>query len=248
MITIFTDGSSRGNPGPGGWGTIIISNNQSPTTSSSTDLVVELGGSETRTTNNKMELMAAAEGLRKASELFRKVPQPFEVTVYTDSSYLINGITKWISGWKRNGWMTKIKEDVSNKDVWMMIDEAMKGIKVSWKYVGGHAGVEGNERCDVIATTFADGEPTTLYNGPLSGYILPNILNVSHSPLKLAEKKSSSSHSKAKAYSYVSAVGGVVQIHHTWADCEKRVKGTKGARFKKAISRDDEARLRAEFS
>ena len=187
-----------------------------------------------------MELRAALEGLRAA-------PKDESITVYTDSSYLINGITKWVKGWKRNGWQTKTKDDVLNKDLWMDLDEAAAERTVSWKYVGGHVGILGNERCDHIATAFADGREVKLYGGPLGLYDLPDILNVSMDELKSKAKKSGSSHSRAQAYSYVSVGGGVVEVHHSWPECEKRVKGAKGARYKKSTSREDEAHVIAEF-
>lgn len=226
---IFTDGSSRGNPGPGGWGTVVIQEAQ----------VTELGGREERTTNNKMELMAALHGLRH-------VAPDSEIVVYTDSSYLIKGITQWIRGWKRNGWMTQTKEDVANKDVWMELDEVIQGKHIEWKYVGGHIGIAGNERCDEIATAYADDAKLDLYSGSLADYSIPNILDVSYDPEKAATKKSSSSRSSAKAYSYVSLVGGKIETHATWAECEKRVKGVK-ARFKKALNKQEEGEIMREF-
>ena len=237
-ITIFTDGSSRGNPGPGGWGAVVVTDEK----------VIELGGGEKNTTNNRMELSAVINGLKKAGQILGEKEMP--VQVYTDSSYVINGITKWIQSWKRNGWLTKTKDDVQNKDLWMELDEALNTVgsgNVSWKYVGGHVGIAGNERCDVIATSFADGEHAGLYDGPLSGYAIKNILDVSHDETKVKVKKSSSSRSKAPAYSYISAIQGVIKIHHTWAECEKRVKGVKGARYKKALNAAEEAAIKQEF-
>lgn len=245
-ISIFTDGSSRGNPGPGGWGSVVVS----------VDSVTELGGGEKHTTNNRMELMAAIYGLQKASEAFGKVRNAAEspsIQVFADSSYVINGITKWVHGWKRNGWKTKTKDDVVNVDLWQKLDDVVAAIgskNIRWEYVGGHIGVAGNERCDEIATEFADGDEVNLYDGPLSGYSIKNILDVSHDDALLKAKKSSSSKSKssAKAYSYVSSVGGKIEIHRTWAECEKRVKGAKGARFKKSFSPVNEKEIIDEYS
>jgi ribonuclease HI len=238
-ITIFTDGSSRGNPGPGGWGAVVVTGEK----------VIELGGGEKNTTNNRMELSAVINGLKKAGKITGEKEMP--VQVYTDSSYVINGITKWIHGWKRNGWMTKTKDDVLNKDLWMELDEALNAVgsgNVSWKYVGGHVGIAGNERCDVIATSFADSEDAGLFDGPLSGYPIKNILDISYDETKAKAKKSSSSRSNAKAYSYISAIGGEIKIHYTWADCEKRVKGVKGARYRKSTDAMNEAEIIDEFS
>ncbi len=238
-ITIFTDGSSRGNPGPGGWGSVVVESRKLKVESSET-FVTELGGGEKHTTNNRMEIKAAIEGISHA-------PKGANILVNTDSSYVINGITKWIYGWKKNNWMTKAKEDVLNKDLWMRLDASMQSKKVEWKYVGGHIGILGNERCDHVATAFADGVKPKLYKGLLSQYDLPNILDISHNEVSLMKKKSSPSKSSAKAYSYVSMVSGVIETHKTWAECEKRVKGTKGAKYKKSFSEEDEAQIIDEF-
>jgi len=236
---IFTDGSSRGNPGPGGWGTIVIGSKLLVNGKSQTQ-VIELGGAEKETTNNRMELTAAVEGLKKA-------PEGGQIILYTDSSYVINGITKWIHGWKKNGWKTKTKEDVLNKDLWMKLSEELETRKVSWKYVGGHVGIVGNERCDHIATALADGRKIELYDGPIANYDLPNILDIKVDDNKSTEKKSNSARAKAKAFSYISSVGGVIEVHKTWAECEKRVKGKRGARYKKSISQADEDKIIEEF-
>ncbi len=230
---IFTDGSSRGNPGPGGWGAIVVLQKS--------DICIELGGREDNTTNNRMELEGAINALVK-------VESGSENTVYTDSSYLINGITKWVYGWQKNGWKTKTKEEVLNKDLWLRLIGACENKKVDFKYVGGHVGVVGNERCDIIATSFADDVKIDLYNGPLSGYPIANVTNVSHDFVKADDKKNTKSRSKKPAFSYVSAVGGKVMIHTNWTDCEKRVKGVRGARFKKALNRQEQESLVKDFS
>ncbi len=235
QITIFTDGSSRGNPGPGGWGAVVVTCKDGVHTH-----VAELGGGEKNTTNNRMELTAALKGLAKTTK-------DSDVTVFTDSSYVINGITKWIKNWRRNDWQTKTKQDVLNKDLWMDLSDEIESRNVQWKYVGGHVGILGNERCDHIATAFADERKVRLYEGPLPGYDLPHILDISLDESKSAAKKSDSAHSRAKAFSYVSMVNGVIEVHHSWAECEKRVKGTKGARYKKALNTEDEQRIITEF-
>ncbi len=231
--TIFTDGSSRGNPGPGGWAAVVVEEKDVPQ-------VKELGGGERDTTNNRMEIKAAVEGLRHASK-------DSKIVVYTDSKYLINGITLWVKGWKRNGWKTKTKGDVLNRDLWEALHEAADGKSIKWEYVGGHVGILGNERCDHIATAFADGRELKLYDGSLAGYDLPKVLDVSRDEAKAVTKKSSSSKSRMPAHSYVSSVGGVIETHRTWAECEKRVKGARGARFKKAVSAQDEMNIMEEF-
>jgi ribonuclease HI len=224
--TVFTDGSSRGNPGPGGWGTVIVAEKK----------VIELGGREESTTNNRMELMAAIEALKN-------IPKDSEVDLYTDSSYLINGITKWVNGWKRNGWMTKLKEEVLNKDLWESLVKAKDGKQIQWRYLGGHSGIIGNERCDEIATSFADETMINLYKGNLEGYPIKNILDLSFDENKVTKK----SQSKAQAYSYISMVDGEIKIHKTWAECEARVKGKSNTRFRKSISKENEEQIIREF-
>jgi ribonuclease HI len=149
-IIIYTDGSSRGNPGPGGWGAIILTN----------DEVLELGGGEKNTTNNRMELMGAISGLR---EIAHKVgnEQVSEVEVRTDSEYVKKGMTEWINGWIAKGWKTASKKPVLNQDLWQALkheeDRLNKsGVHVSWVYVEAHAGIALNERADTIATSCAD--------------------------------------------------------------------------------------------
>ncbi len=239
-IIIFTDGSSRGNPGPGGWGSVVLMKNEKskmenveshPPAGGQT--IKELGGGEKNTTNNKMELNAAVQGISHT-------PQNSVITLYTDSSYVINGITKWIQGWKTNGWKTKTKDDVLNKVLWMELDSCLENRMVQWKYVGGHVGIVGNERCDHIATAFADGRKVKLYDGPFVDYDLPNILDIKADSGLVNNKKSDSSRSKAKAYSYISVVGGIILTHRTWAECEARVKGIRGARFKKSLNIEEE--------
>ena len=152
MITIYTDGASRGNPGPGGWGVIMIYD----------DKVVELGGRETHTTNNRMELTAAIKALEFITDR--------EIVVYADSEYVTKGMTEWIHKWQKKGWRTANRKPVLNQDLWQKLLEVTEGREVEWKYVAGHAGVTLNERADEIATTFADNLTPSLYHGPRSQY------------------------------------------------------------------------------
>lgn len=230
--TIFADGASKGNPGPGGWGALVADG----------ETVKELGGRDEHTTNNRMELTAVIEALVLACG------RGDEVVVHTDSSYVINGITKWVKGWKVRSWVTKQNQPVLNQDLWKKLASLVDtcGGKIHWKHVGGHVGVAGNERVDEIASNYADGKPVALYDGPRETYGI-DIENVSHDESKMKARSASRSRSSAKAYSYVSEVGGVVQVHKTWAECEARVRGKK-ARFKKALSAQDEADIVRAFS
>lgn len=235
-VTIFTDGSSRGNPGPGGFGAIVIA----PKIQNSKFMIQELGGREERTTNNRMELRAAIEALSFLHK--SKIIHPKSVLICTDSSYLVNGITRWVHGWQENGWKTKEKKDVENRDLWEKLVEASRNKEIQWKQVGGHIGVAGNTRCDEIATSFADKKPTKLYSDVLENYSIKNVLDITHDVEAAKERSTSRARSSAKAYSYVSLVGGVIHTHKTWAECEQRVKG-KSAKYKKALSAEEERTL-----
>ncbi|MEZ5755726.1 MAG: ribonuclease HI [Paracoccaceae bacterium] len=135
----YTDGACSGNPGPGGWGVLLIARDGGAVVKER-----ELSGGEGMTTNNRMELLAAIsalEALAKASE----------ITVVTDSAYVKNGVTEWIHGWKRNGWRTAGKDPVKNADLWQRLDQAQARHKVQWRWIKGHAGHEENERADALA-------------------------------------------------------------------------------------------------
>ena len=237
-LVIFTDGSSLGNPGPGGYGAVVVFPQM--------DEVVELGGNKVKTTNNEMELSAVIAAL--SHTVFNTAP----AEIFTDSSYVINGITKWIHGWEKNGWKTAAKEEVANKALWQrlisLVREREQHAPMVWHYVPGHVGVAGNERCDEIATSFAAGKPSPLYRGKLSAYTLP-ILDLSlDEALKRAKDagKKKSSPKSGKAYSYLSLVDGIAMRHATWAETEARVKG-KPAKFKKTFSADDEKKILKEW-
>lgn len=229
-IIIFTDGASKVNPGPGGWGGIIVHSNK----------VEEVGGRSEHTTNNQMELSAAIESLKKITN--KNSNQAANIKIYTDSSYLINGITKWVFGWQKKNWITTTKEKVLNKELWQELIEVAKGKKIEWLYVGGHRGISGNERCDEIATAFADDIKPKLYKGDKDNYSL-DILNLNLDETKSKKRNKDKTRSKAKAYSYLSLVKGKIMKHSTWADCERRVKGESGAKFKKALSANEEIEI-----
>lgn len=231
----FTDGSSRGNPGSGGWGAVIVTGD---------DHVIELGIGVKGTTNNRMELSAVVAVIQKVNEM------GIDVVIRTDSQYVINGATKWVYGWEKNNWITSTKTDVINKDLWSgllsILREYMQTHTIEWVHVPGHAGLIGNERADEIATLYADEKPITLYDGELHGYTI-DIKNLSVDQEKLDKKKASKKRSSQKAFSYVSSVAGEVVVHATWPECEKRVKGKKGVRFKKVFSKQEESELTSEW-
>jgi ribonuclease HI len=135
MIKIYTDGACKGNPGIGGWGALLVHNEQS----------IEIFDGELETTNNRMELMAVIEALNHAT------PMNDDVQIYTDSSYVQKGIQEWIHNWKKNGWRSSNKKPVKNQDLWQKLDTLNSSLNVEWFWVKGHAGLPGNERADFLA-------------------------------------------------------------------------------------------------
>ena len=138
-VEIYTDGACRGNPGPGGWGALLRSSGAER----------ELHGGERDTTNNRMELLAAIEGLGA-------LKRPCRVELYTDSQYLRKGITEWMAGWKRNGWKTASRKPVKNQDLWQRLDAEAARHEITWHWVKGHSGHPENERADQLANRGID--------------------------------------------------------------------------------------------
>jgi ribonuclease HI len=231
-IVVFCDGAAKGNPGPGGWGVVVATPEGH---------ILELGGAAAHTTNNKMELTAAIQALTAIRDDARAAD------VHTDSTYVIKGIREWIWAWRRRGWKTAEGTDVLNRDLWIELDRlasARGKDGLAWHYVRGHAGIPGNDRVDAIADGLARGVPVVLYRGPLTEYgvaifDLPDDTTVPSRPRGSAGGRSSS----AAAYSYLSLVDGTPMRHATWAECERRVKGRSGAKFKKATSAADESTI-----
>jgi len=139
IVEIYTDGACRGNPGPGGWGVWLQYEN----------LEKELYGGDNETTNNRMELMAAIQALEALT-------QPCSVKLYTDSKYVLQGITEWMDNWKKRGWKTAAKKPVKNEDLWRRLDEAIQKHTINWSWVKGHSGNIGNEKADELANKGID--------------------------------------------------------------------------------------------
>ena len=233
---IFTDGACSGNPGPGGWGSIVVL---------PTGMVHELGDGNPQTTNNRMELVSALRALAILEE-----PKG-DIVLYTDSQYLINGITKWVFGWKSRGWKSAEGKDVANRDLWEELIRQVARVKpatVKWKYVRGHSGYPGNERCDQIAVSYSMKKPERLYVGPLDGYFVDLSELPPEDDMPSGSKSGSSkgfssaknsAGSKGGKKTYLSLVRGVVTRHATWPECDKVVKGV-AAKYKKCESGKDE--------
>ena len=139
QVIIYTDGACRGNPGPGGWGALIKYDSVEKT----------IFGGQANTTNNQMELSAAIEGLAILKE-------PCNVELFTDSKYVMDGITQWIQNWKKNNWRTAAKKDVKNKELWQKLDKLIAQHQVQWHWVKGHSGDAGNEAADLLANKGID--------------------------------------------------------------------------------------------
>ena len=228
-ILIFTDGACSGNPGPGGFGSIIVYPNGT---------VQEVGQGKSSTTNNQMEITAVIRALESIGTT------PGEVWVMTDSTYVIYGITKWIWGWKKKDWKTSNDKAVINQDLWQELDRVVSQRKkisvIQWNYVRGHSGNPGNHRCDEIAVAFSQKKRPHLYSGslldyPIAIHDLPE--DMSPPPMKVQ------GNSKKPAHSYLSYTKGELQRHQTWKECEALVKGQSNAKFKKSTSPQNEREI-----
>lgn len=225
---VYTDGSSSGNPGPGGWGSVILLEE---------NRIIEFGGYEEHTTNNRMELKAVLETLKFFSKKEEKID---EMIISTDSTYVLGGATGWVYGWAKNGWKTRDGEDVLNQDLWqelmgLTLKLSSQNVKISYDKVKGHSGDLLNERANEIAQTYSKGTPPILFRGQMEqfeelfGYL---------KTLPTSKQKNS-----GKAYSYVAKVNGEIKTFSVWDECQKFVEGQSGAKYKKVFSADEEKEL-----
>lgn len=203
----YTDGSCLGNPGPGGWGVHA----ELPD-----GRVLELGGGETDTTNNRMELRAAIEALRLTAD------SP-AVTIITDSAYVQRGVTRWLKLWAANGWRTARGQPVENQPLWRELAARLDD-RVTWQWTRAHVGTAGNERADQIARSFAQA------------------IRPLRQPRRTREplRPDAALRTPSPGVAYLSLVDGILARHATWADCQARVNGVRGARFKKIRNADEE--------
>lgn len=238
----FCDGACSGNPGPGGWAAIVWN--------SESDQVWEMGGGDDPTTNNRMEMTA----LLRTLEFFESQADCSvdELWILSDSSYVIRGIEEWIPKWKAKNWQKSDGEAVANQDLWKKLEAASELVdKLKLVHIMGHSGVSENERVDEIAVSFSKKSSIDVYSGPrlshpqgiffhLSGLkISAWTKEIQNKSQKNPKKKSSKAPTGPGTY-YVSVVKGEVQTHVQWAECELRVKGTSGARFKKVKNKSEE--------
>lgn len=238
-LAIYSDGACSGNPGPGGFGTIILLPGRH---------VLELGGAESMTTNNQMELTGVIQGLQTINaEFSASTKSPAggydRIFVFTDSVYVIRGITQWIFGWMRSGWKNQQGEQVANKDHWIKLFAVVselktKKIQLDWNFVRGHVGVHGNERCDQIAVAYSKGHYIDLYRGGAAGYRF----DMTEFPLTepLPDMKTRTVADPNKKSWYVVLNGTQKLVFTTWGECEAAVKGRSGVKFKKVSSTAEE--------
>jgi ribonuclease HI len=217
----YTDGACLGNPGPGGWGVRILYPDGS---------VQELGGAVGTTTNNRMELQAAIEALKVIGSCA-------EATIFTDSRYVIDGLTKWIQSWRRRGWKTTADTPVKNRQLWMTLDR-LHHPGMRWQHVRGHSGEPNNERVDTIARLFAQGERPQLFCGQQGSPLDPVIAAVPRQPTATIPAANQQKPDRC-AVRYVSIVHGTVAIDDNWPACASRVRGVSGAHYKKVYSPEE---------
>ena len=220
---LVADGACRKNPGPGGYGTIVVTPEGQ---------VSEWGGHEAASTNNRMELMGFYRGLQEVYKLHQSKKNETEALVkkihfISDSKYVLDGARKSLGSWSRNGWKTQAGTEVKNKDLW---EKILKGLslftdlkfQITYEHVLGHKGHEANERVDQIAVKYSHNEPIDLYCGPLENY--------------------SVSLEKGAVFQtvYLSYVNGILERHRTWEACQKATHGKAAAKFKKVTNRAEE--------
>ncbi len=235
-ILIYTDGACSGNPGPGGYGSIV------------TDFksVTELGQHYPQTTNNRMEMQAVLSALQFVVVNFNQVSN---LQIFTDSVYVIRGSTQWLFGWKKRGWKTADNKDVTNQDLWQIMDGLLYQIsvkynlKIKWSFIRGHKGIAGNERCDEIGVAFSKKNQIELFSGDAKSYFF----DVTELPVEesLPEMKSagSAASTEKKETWYLSLINNQVAKYTTWKDCEAAVKGRPAVKFKKVSSAAEEQDL-----
>lgn len=218
-LRAYTDGACLGNPGPGGWGVRILY---------ADGTVRELGGSAASTTNNRMELQAAIAALQATRT-------SLQLAIFTDSRYVIDGLTKWLNAWRRRGWLTATRTPVKNRDLWMTL-EGLSHAGVRWQHVYGHRGDPNNERVDQIARACAAGACPALFYGQAGAPddpVAPAVPTYPAPPTPAMPAPPHGSTPVPGPVRYVSVVHGSAAIDTSWAACAARVRGVSGARYRK---------------
>lgn len=216
VIRIYTDGACLGNPGPGGWAALIDADGRRE----------EISGAAPQTTNNRMELTAVIEALRR-------VPPPTPVRVITDSQYVLQGMTRWLPGWRRRGWRTADGQPVLNRDLWEQL-VALDGGRVQWEWVRGHQRHPENTRVDALARARAREAQAQRCSTAAQGAGPPV------PPRPGGPGDGAAAQERPRWPSYLSLVDGELRRHADWPSCQQRVQGKRGARFKKCRSAAEE--------
>lgn len=203
------------------------------------DRVVELGGGESRATNNRMELLACLRAIEAWRSALGAQWRESDLQILTDSMYLIQGMTQWGWNWVRQGWPAELANRELWKELWAVRD------RVGFRHVRGHSGVPGNERADAIAVAFSQGKSPALYSGGRADY--PHLRAQAGTSAGNSGAAREATRESQDAALYLSLVGGVLAKHATWAECEARVKGVSGARFQKVTTYAEEAAVLAKW-
>ncbi len=225
QVIIYTDGACSGNPGIGGWAYVLFDGHET---------VYEAADFEEQTTNNRMEMSGVVRAFQELQRLKTQGAVSFNaIYVHSDSSYVIQGITNWIFGWKKRGWKNMEGKDVANQTLWLELDEAVAPFRqmTKWIHVPGHAGIPGNERCDELSVEVTKGKTSHRADFPSETY-----------PVDIFSAVDLQKFKKVDPY-YLSYVNGTLKKHATWPECEAAVKGRTGVRFKKIKSLNDEVQV-----
>lgn len=233
-IQIFTDGATRGNPGPGGYGVVVLDRVH--------DKLFEYGQHKALTTNNEMELAAVLRALLVAKENDYR-----SFTLFTDSKYVHTGVTAWRFGWAKRGWTNKEGEPIKNRELWQEVHKVLSTtgfVDIQWVRVSGHMGVPGNEAADSVATMFADKKKIDLAAGPVDPSRWAELSQVPNLEEIEAIRARKRAHTSGEGCWYISLIDGVVEDHQTWDECKKRTTGVY-SKYKKVCSEEEKVEVLA---
>lgn len=237
---IYTDGSSLGNPGKGGWASLIIKINNE----TKEKFCIELAGFEENTTNNKMEMMSVLKAIDFIGKDLKN-----KITIFSDSAYVVNGVKSWLPGWIHRDWVTSTGEAVKNRDLWEQFQEfcAFYGSSLKFEKIAAHSGHIENERCDFIARSVANDQDIKISLKKTWTKFDDYYSDLKSGLITVSKGSKSSSSKRKRALCYVSLVDGDVYVDTEWSDCQKRMKGHKGCLFKKVMTECERDTVQAEY-
>lgn len=238
QFEVYTDGSSLGNPGNGGWAAIVVKNFKNEKS------VKELAGFELNTTNNKMEMTSVIKAFDDIGE-----NRNFTITVYSDSAYVVTGVTSWLPGWIHKDWITSTGNAVKNRELWEQFQKycAFYGSKLKFVKVKAHSGNLENERCDYIAKSVASDQQMSVRIVTDWTKFEDYQSDLKNGTLGVSKATKSSGSKRKRAMCYVSLVDGDIYVDTEWSECQKRMKGHKGCLYKKAANECERDTIQAEF-